>query len=299
MKNRINAMILGSFIADALSLGVHWVYNTNVIDKKFGRVDGYLDPLTSHHKGKKAGEQTHYGDQMMVLMESLEKDSGFDLERFARRWHHFFDTYTGYFDTATKDTLQHLSEGKGVQECGSTSDELAGASRVAPLFQWYEHDSEHLVRAARQQTAVTHNHGDVVDAAEFFVRTAARVLGGTLPLRAMREVVAEHFKESAIAALVEDGIDSCEMDTRQVIADFGQMCSVEAALPGTVHLIARYEKDFETALVENAMAGGDSAARGMPAAMILGAHHGMETIPGAWLDGLASRERVEQFLGKP
>lgn len=299
MKNRINAMILGSFIADALSLGVHWVYNTNVIDKKFGRVDGYLDPLTSHHKGKKAGEQTHYGDQMMVLMESLEKDSGFDLERFARRWHQFFDTYTGYFDTATKDTLQHLSEGKGVQECGSKSDELAGASRVAPLFQWYDHDSEHLVRAARQQTAVTHNHGDVVDAAEFFVRTAARVLGGTLPLRAMREVVAEHFKESAIAALVEDGLDSCEMDTRQVIADFGQMCSVEAALPGTVHLIARYEKDFETALVENAMAGGDSAARGMPAAMILGAHHGMETIPGAWLDGLASRERVEQFLGKP
>lgn len=299
MKNRINAMILGSFIADALSLGVHWVYNTNVIDKKFGRVDGYLDPLTSHHKGKKAGEQTHYGDQMMVLMESLEKDSGFDLERFARRWHQFFDTYTGYFDTATKDTLQHLSEGKGVQECGSKSDELAGASRVAPLFQWYDHDSEHLVRAARQQTAVTHNHGDVVDAAEFFVRTAARVLGGTTPLRAMREVVAEHFKESAIAALVEDGLDSCEMDTRQVIADFGQMCSVEAALPGTVHLIARYEKDFETALVENAMAGGDSAARGMPAAMILGAHHGMEAIPGAWLDGLASRERVEQFLGKP
>ena len=298
MKNRINAMILGSFIAYALSLGVHWVYNTNVIDKKFGRVDGYLDPQTSHHKGKKAGEQTHYGDQMMVLMASLEKDSGFDLERFARRWHQFFDTYTGYFDTATKHTLQHLSEGKGVQEYGSTSDELAGASRVAPLFQWYDHDNEHLVRAARQQTAVTHNHGDVVDAAEFFVRSAAMVLEGTTPLRAMEEVVAEHFKESAIAALVEDGIDSCEMDTRQVIADFGQMCSVEAALPGTVHLIARYEKEFETALVENAMAGGDSAARGMPAAMILGAHHGMEAIPGAWLDGLASRERVEQFLGK-
>ena len=84
MKDRINAMILGSFVADALSLGVHWVYNTNVIDKKFGRVDRYLDPLTSFHKGKKAGEQTHYGDQMLVLMESVETDSGFDLENFAR-----------------------------------------------------------------------------------------------------------------------------------------------------------------------------------------------------------------------
>ena len=299
MKNRIRAMILGSFAADALSLGVHWVYNTNVIDKKFGRVDGYLDPLTSHHKGKKAGEQTHYGDQMMVLMESLEKDSGFDLENFARRWRQSFDTYTGYFDHATKDTLHHLSEGKPAQACGSASDELAGAARVAPLFQWYEYNDEPLVQAARQQTAFTHNHASVIDGAEFFIRTAAMVLDGATPLRAMEEVAARFFKEKAIAMLVEDGIDSREMDTRQAIADFGQMCSVEAALPGTVHIIARHEKDFKAAMVENAMAGGDSAARGMLAAMILGAYHGMEAIPGPWLEGLASRERVEQFLGNP
>ena len=90
MKDRIDAMILGSFVADALSLGVHWVYNTNVIDKKFGRVNGYLDPLASFHKGKKAGDQTHYGDQMLVLMESVEAASGFDLNNFAERWSCFF-----------------------------------------------------------------------------------------------------------------------------------------------------------------------------------------------------------------
>ena len=93
-----------------------------------------------------------------------------------------------------------------------------------------------------------------------------------------------------------EGLDSRAMDTRQTIADFGQACSVEVALPGVVHIIARYTDDFEGALVENIMAGGDSAARGIPAAMILGAHHGLEAIPGKWLDGLASRERVEQFL---
>lgn len=299
MKERVGAMILGSFVADALSLGVHWVYNTKVIDKKFGRVDSYLDPLTSFHRGKKAGEQTHYGDQMRVLMESLKEDSGFELENFARRWNRFFDTYTGYFDRATKETRQHLVEGRSVKACGSVSDDLAGASRVAPLFQWYDHDVEHLVHSARAQTAFTHNHGDVVDAAEFFVRTAVRVLDGAAPLKAVEAVKAHHFKESAIAALVDEGIDSREMDTRQVIADFGQMCSVEAALPGTVHLIARYENDFEAALVENVMAGGDSAARGMLAAMILGAHHGLEAIPGRWLEGLTAKNHIDTLLGKP
>ena len=68
--NRIKAAVIGAFVADALSLGVHWVYNTDVIDKKLGRVEHYYDPMTSYHTGKKAGDFTHYGDQMMVLLES-------------------------------------------------------------------------------------------------------------------------------------------------------------------------------------------------------------------------------------
>ncbi|MBW2177923.1 MAG: ADP-ribosylglycohydrolase family protein [Deltaproteobacteria bacterium] len=296
MKDRLNAMVLGSLVADALSLGSHWVYNTNVIDRKFGRVDGYHDPLTSFHKGKKAGEQTHYGDQVLVLMASLEAVSGFDLEDFAQRWRLFFETYTGYFDHATKDTLQHLSDGKDIHTCGSESDDLAGASRIAPLCHVYAGDVEKLVAAVRQQTAFTHDNATVIETADFFSRTVAKVLGGAAPLQAVDEVVGDRFKGSTIASLVKDGLDSAERETRQVIADFGQECSIEAALPGAIHLIARYENDFEAALVENVMAGGDSSARGMPAAMILGAHHGMEAIPGQWLDGLASRARVEEFF---
>ena len=299
MKDRINAMVLGSFVADALSLGVHWVYNTNVIDRKFGRVDGYHDPLTSFHKGKQAGEQTHYGDQMLVLMESVEADSGFDLNQFAGRWRGLFETYTGYFDHATKDTLQHLAEGRDEQTCGSVSDDLAGASRIAPLCRVYAGDREHLVQAVRQQTAFTHNNRLVVEAAEMFARITARVLGGAAPLAALDEVVDGHFKGSTVASLVEDGLDSADIDTRRAVADFGQMCSVEAALPGTIHLLARFQDDFEAAMIENVMAGGDSSARGMPAAMILGAYLGMEAIPGPWLEGLALRERVEQILGEP
>ena len=296
MNDRIKAAVLGSFVADALALGVHWVYNTRVIDKKFGRIDGYLDPLTSYHKGKKAGDQTHYGDQMLVLMESLEKDSTFDLEIFASRWRRFFDTYTGYFDHATQDTLHNLLSGKDFETCGSLSEDLGGACRIAPLVPVFEDDPEKLVAAARKQTALTHNNADVLAAAEFFSRTTATVLAGAKPLQAVDTVLDRHFKASSIETLVMEGLDSRAMDTRQTIADFGQACSVEVALPGVVHIIARYTDNFEGALVENIMAGGDSAARGIPAAMILGAHHGLEAIPGKWLDGLASRERVEQFL---
>lgn len=299
MNDRIKAVVLGSFVADALALGVHWVYNTHVIDRKFGRLDRYADPLTSHHKGKKAGEQTHYGDQMQVLMASVGAAAGFDLGDFARRWQQFFASYTGYVDAATQDTLQNLAAGKDIHICGSFSDELAGACRIAALFPFYKDDPEGLVVAARQQTAFTHNTPEVIAAAEFLARTTLAVLAGAKPLQAVDAVVEAHFKDSAIEMLVADGLDSREIDTRRVIADFGQACSIEAALPGVMHLIARYTDDFETALVENIMAGGDSAARGMAAAMVLGAYHGMEAIPPGWFEGLAAKARIDRFLRSP
>jgi hypothetical protein len=90
MTTNQKAAVWGAFAADALSLGVHWVYNTGVIDKKFGRVEQYYDPLTSYHKGKQAGDFTHYGDQMRVLLESLSGHTAFDAVRFAEQWRAFF-----------------------------------------------------------------------------------------------------------------------------------------------------------------------------------------------------------------
>ena len=297
MQDRIEAIVMGSFVADALALGAHWVYNTHVIDKKFGRVDDYYDPLTSHHKGKKAGEQTHYGDQMMVLLESVAAVSGFDLADFAGRWRRLFASYTGYVDRATQDTLQNLADGKDINSCGSASDELAGASRIAPLFLYYAQDIEALVGAAKAQTAFTHSPVDVIAAAELFARTTAAVLTGRDPLQAVETVVERHFKDSSIEMLVRSGLDSRETDTRRAIADFGQACSVEAALPGAMHLIARYANDFQAAIVENIMAGGDSSARGMLVAMVLGAYQGLSAIPAHWLKGLAARPRIEGMMG--
>ena len=91
-------MVLMSFVADALSLGVHWIYNTNVIDKKWGRVEAYIKPeRPTYHPTKDLGDFTHYGDQTLVLLESVSARSGFDLDDFSRRWLQFFDQYDGYF----------------------------------------------------------------------------------------------------------------------------------------------------------------------------------------------------------
>jgi ADP-ribosylglycohydrolase len=296
MNSKLKAMVLGAFVGDALALGPHWVYNTNVIDKKYGRVEHYLDPLASYHKGKKAGDFTHYGDQMLVLLESVGNEGGFEAQRFAADWQTLFEDYTGYFDHATKDTLANLSEGKDIDSMGSESTDLAGAARIAPLIYCYVSDPEKLVTAARHQTAMTHNNATVLDGAEFFARTAVKILDGDTPVKALSAVRDTYFKGHVLEEQITAGLESRDQESRQAVADFGQMCSVDAALPASIHLIARHEDDFKAALVENVMAGGDSAARGMLVGTILGAHHGLDAFPPKWLEELAARDRINVVL---
>jgi ADP-ribosylglycohydrolase len=296
MTDNRNAAVWGAFVADALSLGVHWVYNTGVIDKKFGRVETYHDPLTAYHKGKKAGDFTHYGDQALVLLEAVCNQGAFDRQYFAERWKAFFSDYSGYFDKATKTTLENMANRETLTGSGSTSDDLAGASRLASLLPVYSDDLAPFVEAARNQTAITHNNDQVVASADFFARVVDATLKGQPPVDALEKTFKASFMDSAIAPLITMGLDSRQRDTREIIAEFGQMCSVEAGLPGAIHLICRYPDTFKTAMVENVMAGGDSSARGMLAGMVLGAAHGMPAIPEDWIAQMTAAKQIEELL---
>lgn len=298
MDDNATAAVWAALAADALSLGAHWVYNTNVIDKKFGRTDRYLDPLTSYHKGKKAGDFTHYGDQTLLLLETLALDGGFEPGRFESRWRMFFDSYDGYFDKATKATLENLSNGIHFPECGSDSDDLGGAARIAPLVCAYATDPDRLVAAARDQTALSHNNPQVIDSAEFFTRAAVKCLQGSKPAEAVLAALEESPADTGLAEWVEAGQASAATETRTAIGEFGQMCAVEAAFPATIHLIFKYEHDFKSALVENVMAGGDSSARGLLAGMVLGACHGLQAIPPEWMEGLNAADRIAGLLAQ-
>ena len=113
---------MASFVADALALGVHWIYRISDIDEKYGRLESMVAPeIGRWHRGKEKGAFTHYGDQSLVLLKSLARAKKFDLNIFAVNWQDFFQDYSGYLDQATKETLINFSANKSPDKAGSLS----------------------------------------------------------------------------------------------------------------------------------------------------------------------------------
>ena len=298
MTTPAQAAVLVSLAADALSLGAHWFYDTAEIDRRFGRVEGLLaPPPDSFHAGKERGAFTHYGDQALVLLESVAACKGFAADDFAHRWQELFNAgYRGYVDKATSATLENLQRGLAPEQCGSTSTDLGGAARIAPLLWWYRQDRDELLEAVRVQTAMTHNNPAVLAGAAFIARTAWSVLAGAAPQAALEAALEEGVADIDLDIRLRSALESAGKDTRTVIGRFGQMCGIASALPGAVHLICSYADDPRTALIENVQAGGDSAARGLVAGLVLGAGHGVDAVPGGWLTGMQRYDRLFELL---
>ncbi len=298
MSDKIKSLILGSLIGDSLSLGVHWEYNPHKIAKDHGRVETYLAPdADSYHPGKTAGDFTHYGDQEMVLLESVAERGRFDPDDYFERWREMFGDYAGYVDKATKLTLENIAAGAGPGASGSDSSDMSAASRLAPLFLSGTENLEELIRESRAMSAMTHNNPVVLDATEFLVRTTHSVLEGAGTVEAIKAAASAGYESGLLADWVEQGLASLEKETMRAVGRFGRSCPVENLFPGVIHILAKHPDDLKAGLVESVMTGGDNAARAMYVGTVLGAACGMDGIPEEWIDGLNQKEKILKLLG--
>lgn len=297
MENKAAAMVLASFAGDSLALAAHWNYDVIHIERTFGRIENLLKPDKDHyHAGKDRGEFTHYGDQMLVLLESVAACSGFDPDHFSKRWQELFTDYKGYIDKATRGTLQNLASGMAPPQAGSPSSDLAGAARIAPLVYRYRSEPEALIAAARLQTAMTHNNPLVIDSAEFFARVAYLVLQGANPAEAVAEAGGKLQTGEPFRAWIAGALRNTATPTVRAVTQFGQSCDARGAFPAVLHIIVRHQESLREALVENVMAGGDSAARGLLVGMVLGAHLGLEAVPEEWIKDLVQYGHIMELL---
>lgn len=297
MHDKAAGMVLGSFLGDALALPVHWIYDTEQIDREYGIVDQILSPEKNrYHSGAVKGGFTHYGEQAMVLLNHLAETGTFNLAAYSGDWQHHMETTDAYRDKASSHTLAALIDGVPETDCGSPSSDLGGPAQLAPLIYRYRNERELLAQKAREMVSFTHRGTGVSAGTDFLLRTTLSVLDGLSPTAAIEESLDAGIADMDLDMRLEASLDTVATNSRDTVKAFGQACTIASALPGAVHLILAYEMDFTEAMVQNVMAGGDSAARGMAIGMVLGAHHGLDGLNDGWLAELAAyREIIDKL----
>jgi ADP-ribosylglycohydrolase len=289
LTNKQSGLLFGSYSADALSLGVHWIYDSNELAQKHGRLNEYKAPgADSYHPHKQAGDQGHVGDQSLCLLKFLVREKKWCPSGFMDDWLGMWPDYDDYIDGATKSTLANVQNRSDKTQGGSDSVEIAGPARIAPLVcHLASSTEEEVVRASVEQTILTHRSPEAEESAAFLAKAGYRLIHGANLLDTLNETAPVWALKKANSVLSENTVDA--------IGKLGPACSISSALPSVLYLALKYGDNTETAFIENAMAGGDNCARGLALGMLLGAANGLPSIPERWVNELNAHDLLREF----
>ena len=143
-------LVIGALVADAAAMGLHWIYDSERVREVGGAEPEFMEPDLAHykgvpayfaHKGKKPGDPTHYGEQLMVAVESLENTQGtLDPIDYEKTFCDHFGpggSWVGYIDYATRETLRNIDDAER---------EFNAVTKTMDLGE-YESDRSHIVSA--------------------------------------------------------------------------------------------------------------------------------------------------------
>ncbi len=277
-EKKIKDLVLSSLVADSYCLGTHWIYDENQLINNDINWEELNAPMAIWHKGKSAGDFTHYGDQNYWLYEFLKDKNCFDEKEFLDFWFEKMKTYTGYIDGASRNTILNIEN--GVVPSGANSHDLSIVGRVVPLLKVSKTKEEFLQNVGKF-VKLTHNSKEALQSADFFANLLLLVLENNEIEKSILEL--KNSYDSFFQEMIEKGINSKNSDTFETIRTFGPACDINSGFSGVIHLLCKYD-NLKDMLVANSKAGGDTSARAMVASVIFLANKQISEIPKNWLN---------------
>jgi ADP-ribosylglycohydrolase len=277
-EEKIKDLILATLVADSYCLGTHWIYDEEQLVNNSIDWNGLNAPLALWHKGKSAGDFTHYGDQTYWLYEFLKDKNDFDENEYKLHWFEKMKTYTGYMDGATRTSILNIEN--NIVPSGSNSTDLSIIGRIIPLLK-VSKTKEEFILNVEKFVKITHNSKKALETAHFFANLLLLVLEKNNIEKSIIELKESY--DSSIQNMVEKGLNSKDLDTFETIRNFGPACDIDGGFSGVIHLLCKYE-NLKDMLIPNSKAGGDTSARAMIASAILFANKEISEIPENWLN---------------
>jgi hypothetical protein len=193
-KAAITAALAGGWVADAASLGLHWLYSSERIAEVGGQTPEFLPPRADYytkgfgyfaHEGKQVGDVSHYGAATGVLTDSLLASNGsLDIRDYQRRFRSFFGPggrWQGFIDNPTRITLENFNaiERKAVEKAQSSmpdglteKQKRVLVQKVMPYTRRLSGDQ--LAQPVREAISLTYEEAEVQEAGIHLAQTIDR-----------------------------------------------------------------------------------------------------------------------------
>lgn len=310
------AALMGALVADAASMGTHWIYSPERIQalqslphfpfiqpdvRHYEGVDGYYahDKLT-------AGELTLYGEWLALYIRLLSQP-GLDTRCLQQEILDYFGPggeFIGYVDSPTKAlllTLFSIPSEDWPDDSGSDDDQNPALCAI-PALVAMKMSSEELDKEIERVVGITHQNDTALACAKAF----ACALNEALRSRRMEPVL--NILKVKSPDPIQEKIEQVRLlsggvnDFDHVLTIVTSACHLGDSLPMAAWILQN-STSYTDAILKNILVGGDSCGRGIIVGALAGACYGFgdqQGIPISWLTTLqcaeALAEDIEQLL---
>ncbi|XP_013382274.1 crystallin J1A-like [Lingula anatina] len=311
VKQRAVGAIVGSLVADAAGQPIHWIYNTEVLDKVLqGRTHPeFIEESHCPFYKQPTGRFTCYGDQALVVLESLAACKGFNKDDYKKRLMDTFGPASPYEpklgrqptredlpidgpwrNGSIKEFIKNYQEGK--EKTGKEKDAQAdGHSKVAPIVALYAGRPE-LRTMVEEIVRVTQDDNTPVEyaiAGALLLEEYILNGGGSSAVEKLLSMdISDTVKEQVKIALAAK-----DKPFRAATKEFGSSCSLPGSFICSIQSIGGADGNYVDTMRQALTSGGDNCSRNMLLGACLGAQHGVDGIPEDWIKKMSRQDVVE------
>ena len=332
-RKRVVGALMGAFIGDALALGPHWFYDLAEQHRLYGDwISDYTDPRPDrYHGGMRAGQSSQSGVILELTLRSLVEHGGYDEHDFCQRMDALFQNMDGtaksgpggYTSQSIREAWAKRHQGLPWGQVAGLADNTDSAERAVAFAARYAFAVPDLANFVSANTALFQRDGTVVALTTAYAAVLGQLMAGVpldgdLSNRLMKLVSAGQlpfhgpapadaaaapragqftspeplFLVSTAANMARDARFAFE-PASAVAQVYGMPCAIYFILPAAYYLAARFQGDFEGAVLNAVNGGGQNMARAMLTGALAGAMGGIDAIPQRFVDGL---ERHAEYL---
>lgn len=289
-RDRARAAIIGGFVADAASMGLHLIYDQAAIESLVkDRASGtegpeFFDPPKSPFYDYNNGRQTPYGDEMMVLLTSVSDKGYFDKTDAIKEWLSFYKTYNGRLNRTSQRFMELRNRGISIDQCAQMDDINFESAAKIPIIVARYAGSPMMLEKVEDAVRVHQTNEKVLHATRLVSKLLEKVILGSSIVDALHWAASSDQtspEEKEYLQGIEQNGGNGNLPFSLAVEAFGLSGQLPGCLKASI-LNLKCFRGYEIAVRANIFSGGDSACRNWIVGSLLAAELGDQAIPSEW-----------------